>query len=279
MQKFLPILFLLLPLYGHGKLLELSSHPETSKFFPSYNSTVFILGLKPDAKVFGDLNSSSAKRIRKIPSTYLNEVGIKEGMLLQTIDFARKSDPIFYRIKKEVFVLMNRIDAAQEDPKKNPYWAHFSLILSDSPEFHKSLENETFTRFPSGVTYAGNKIKFKKSSMQSLIFKPILPSDELFNKISNELGFKNGKISFSTFKNFKVIITQDASTDDVNSYIELKGNIYPFPNQTDALSCGFWIDDIALMPIGDLRDGYGCMTFLLISDKEIQKVEPKCEEF
>ena len=263
-----------------NKIVPFPKHAESEVFFSSRNDSIVIHGVEADPKVFGDLNDS-AKRIRKIPVSFLAETGLKEGTVIQSINVVKGGAKTTYTLGKEVNVLMMPNNSMKNE---SPYWTRFHLIISDDPKEHEKLKSKDTSY--TGFAYAGKGLILKEGEEHKTPLEKNVKPHSVFKKYFADLA-KNGKIKGSSILGSKLFIHIDHSEGKraYSGFVESNGKYYNIETNNrmvtsdgEAVILGDWINGARTIYYGDTLGTDQCYNLIIFENGKVSKVELPCTD-
>ncbi|WPU64902.1 hypothetical protein [Peredibacter starrii] len=257
--------------------LNVPAAQDSQHFFPIYNQILNVSNLNPTSEVFGDLSSKSENRIRKIPSQFLEGIGIREGTQIQST-----RNPV-YTVKKEVFVYL------YNDPfDSSNYWNRFHLILTDDVKIHNSISKDeaSAARYINGFAYTGSSRKLQMKLPKKVSTVVLQKSDPLFN-FDYFKNFDKTKIRVAGLLDFTIYILPVQNQEGIETIVlrTKKGRKYSLSTNLSVVDKNFKLEvseDFKGLRTLQFREAFhsdSCDTlYFLGKDEEITKVRLPCND-
>jgi len=263
-----------------NKIVPFSKNTESSMFFSSRNNSIVIHGVEADPKVFGDLNDSS-RRIRKIPASFLAEIGLKEGTVVQSINVVKGGAKTSYTLGKEINVLMMPKNSMESE---SPYWTRFHLIISDDPKEHDKLKSGDTSY--TGFAYAGKELILEGGVEQKIPLKKSPKPLPDFKKYFADLA-KNENVKEASIQGSKLFVHIDHSegkraysgvVESNSKYHSMETNNRMVTPNGEALVLGNWINRAKTIYYGDAFGTDQCYNLVIFENSKVSKIELPCND-
>lgn len=270
-----------------NSLLALQSRSDQSSFYTAQGRTLVISGLRPVSALFGDLNKerSLESRIVKVPTSFLERVGLREGATVHVADVLGSGRVTKYVFKKEFYALLRPRDAHADDENGTENWNKFNVVLSDSgKEISEILRSHSELVTGFGVAVTSLEITALSQIQSKLQRIQVNELPKAFRgKFSKQYdsGWSQGTLGGKRLLALNVDSSQ-RKVQDV--FIEASAGSFYKLGETlnlvtdDGLHIKSWslAKGHRVLFFKNLSAGFDCFDLVLIKSHHIEKVELPC---